>query len=60
MGKRAGGESALVRPTVYLTVVKPPPSARELFEAWIETATEIEQAPLSIVRERVSHRKVKL
>ena len=51
--------SAPHKKTVYLTIVKPPPSARELFEAWQEAAVELVDEPLA-VREVVGHRKVRL
>jgi antitoxin (DNA-binding transcriptional repressor) of toxin-antitoxin stability system len=60
---RQGETVAIAAPhkkTVYLTIVKPPPSTRELFERWEEAAVEITRDPLDRVRERVGHRKVQL
>jgi antitoxin (DNA-binding transcriptional repressor) of toxin-antitoxin stability system len=59
---RQGETVAIAAPhkkTVYLTVVKPPPSARELFEEWEQSAVVIADDPLP-VRERVPRRQVKL
>jgi hypothetical protein len=59
---RRGETVAIAAPhkkTVYLTIVKPPPSARELFAEWQEKAVEIEEDPLP-QRERVRARRVTL